>query len=186
VIYDVIPHEQNQPQEFALSNYCMGKMNMPLHIHEFYHPMKGEVTMRTIKNYMMMMVVIGISILLTLPTYIYAGVFNDAYSYEDAFEDDTGLNLAETNGFTIDSGGGLLAETDPATAISQCITLPQPDGGAFLEWSFLDISLAGVGGAANSLEVQDCSGGPLLTVNNLPDGETSLDRGCGNSAAMER
>ncbi len=135
--------------------------------------------MRNVREYTTMFVLWGVVILLGavfMPsTPAYANVFHDAYSFEDDFENDTGLDPAETSGFTIDSGGGLLAEADPATAVSQCITLPQPDGGAFLEWTFLDISLAGVGGSANNFEVQDCSGTSLLTVNNLPDGESSLD-----------
>lgn len=127
-----------------------------------------------VKWYLFARICLVSALLLITPAIVQAGVFNDAYSYEDKFEDDTGLNLAETRGFMV-TGGVLEAEKAPAVAMSHCITLPQPDGGTFLGWSFLDLSLADVGGTPNTLEVQDCSGSTLLMVNDLPDGENSID-----------
>lgn len=106
------------------------------------------------------------------PALTQAGVTNDAYSYIDDFEDETGLNLAETVGFSV-SGGALTAEAASATAVSRCITLPQPAGGAFAGWAFLDVITANLSGA-NTLEIQECSGSVLAAVA-LTDGANSVD-----------
>jgi hypothetical protein len=115
-----------------------------------------------------------ISILVTTPIMVYGEIFNDAYSYEDSFEDTSGLNLSETYGFVV-SDGALQAEASTAVAVSECISLPQPEGGTFLGWSFLKISLSDLGASSNTLEVQDCSGSALLTINDLPEGESAID-----------
>ncbi len=112
-------------------------------------------------------------LLLGTPAIARAGVFNDAYSYLDNFEDASGLNLAESSGVTV-STEGLVTETPSAVAVSQCIALPQPDGGMFQGWSFMELSLADSGGM-NSLDIQDCAGSTLKTVTNLTDGNNSIE-----------
>ena len=119
-------------------------------------------------------VVLMVITLLSTPLLVHAEVYNDAYSYEDSFEDTSGLNLSETAGFEV-SGGALQAVASPAIAISESISLPQPEGGTFLGWSFLKINLSDLGASSNTLEVQDCSGSTLLTINALPEGESEID-----------
>ncbi|MGA1842706.1 MAG: MopE-related protein [bacterium] len=119
-------------------------------------------------------VVLMVITLLTTPLLVHAEVYNDAYSYEDSFEDTSGLNLSETAGFEV-SGGALQAVASPAVAVSESISLPQPEGGTFLGWSFLKINLSALGTSSNTLEVQDCSGSTLLTINALPEGESEID-----------
>ena len=82
-----------------------------------------------------------ISILVTPPIMVYGEIFIDAYSFEDNFEDSSGLTLTETYGIEL-SDGALHAIEAPATAVSICISLPQPEGSIFQEWSFLKIDLS--------------------------------------------
>lgn len=137
----------------------------------------GKKTRMFVMQLCLMSLMIGL-----LPVLTQAGVTNDAYSYSDNFEDDTGLNLAESSGVTL-TAQGLAAETAPALAVSQCITLPQPAGGVFQGWAFLDLRLSNSGGTS-TLEIQDCSGATLSTVNTLPDGDSSLDLSAISVAAI--
>ena len=73
-----------------------------------------------------------ICLLVVMPAIAQAGVFNDAYSYKDDFENDTGLNLVETYGVTVENQVLEMVEAS-AVAVSQCITLPQPEGGIYVE-----------------------------------------------------
>ncbi|MCP4379658.1 MAG: hypothetical protein GY794_26255, partial [bacterium] len=112
-------------------------------------------------------------ILALIPVTAGAELLHDAYAYEDNFTSDSGLNQAESEGVSV-SDDALVAETSDAVAISQCVALPQPEGAAFLGWSFLDVGFTGSNGAG-ILEVQDCSGNTLAVLDNLPEGERSLE-----------
>ncbi|PID59026.1 hypothetical protein CSB45_01030 [candidate division KSB3 bacterium] len=99
--------------------------------------------------------------------------FNDAYSYLDQFEDETGLNPeANVNISVFD--GKLVAETTNAEAVSECIQLPQPEGGAFQGWSSAIFSASDFG-QSDRVEIQDCAGNTLVSSGDFSDGEAVLD-----------
>ena len=112
------------------------------------------------------------AVLLTAPATVCAGVFNDAYSYEDNFENSLGLDMAASSGFAI-SDGKLVSNTANAKAVSECITLPQPESGMFLGWSCLKIDLENAGDA-DSLAIKTCDGNPLKTAD-LSTGDNTID-----------
>jgi hypothetical protein len=101
-------------------------------------------------------------------------VINDAYTYQDSFEDSSGINLSETTGF-INTGGTMEATTQSSTLTSNCFSLPQPAGGSFQEWSFLDIEAVDLTDVTtNTLEIRDCSDNVLQTET-LSEGTNSFD-----------
>ncbi len=102
------------------------------------------------------------------------GVVNDAYTYQDSFEDSSGIDLDQTTGF-INTGGSMEVTAQNATTSSNCFSLPQPAGGAFQEWSFLDIEVQNLTDVTtNTLEVKDCSDNVLQTET-LTEGINSFD-----------
>ncbi len=109
--------------------------------------------------------------LVVLPPVSQAQVFNDAYSYEDGFRDNTGLNLSETQNFELGNGG--LTSTASGQAVSRCISLPQPENGVFTGWQFVEVDVASPG--ANTLEIQSCQGSVLQSKSNLSTGINRID-----------
>jgi hypothetical protein len=108
-----------------------------------------------------------------LPMMLHAAVLNDAYVYEDDFGNNVGLDLTASSGITV-SGGTVTADAASAVVVSKCFSLPQPEGGAFVGWEFLDLALADAS-STSVLEVQDCSGTTLRTFPALPSGDSNHD-----------
>ena len=100
---------------------------------------------------------------------------NDAYSFSDGFSDSSGLDTAQTSGFS-NSGVGLVANEASARAASVCVSLPQPEGASFEGWSFGEVIIGSVADVeAISLEIQDCVGTALKTTSELREGCNSID-----------
>ncbi len=117
---------------------------------------------------------LALAALLFLPAVGQSEVFNDAFSHEDNFNDSNGLDPGGTVDFSV-VGGVLTSDSSSAVAVSECISLPQPVGGSFVSWTHLMIDVAEAG-SRNELEIQDCSGTPLLpSVSDLPEGVTCID-----------
>ncbi len=98
-----------------------------------------------------------------LPTSVYARPFNDAYAYLDEFEDNIGLNNAESHDVSVSPAGGLIAGSATAVAVSECVQLPQPAGGTFLNWSFAQVERSGLG----TVDIQTCDGQVLKSRMNM-------------------
>ena len=108
-----------------------------------------------------------------LPGISEGAVYRDAYSYQDEFTDSTGLNLQETQNMSF-SEGALTAESIGAVAVSECIRLPQPAGGTFRQWSFLEIGLAD--SQTGRLEIQNCDGQTLrVMTSSLVTGSNQIE-----------
>ena len=102
------------------------------------------------------------------------GVVNDAYSYEDNFDDNNGVDANASQSYQ-NIGGILQATGNTMVVVSPCFSLPQPAGGTFNKWLFLDVAVAQLTNTdANTLAVQTCAGGNLLT-RTLAAGTTSVD-----------
>lgn len=114
------------------------------------------------------------AVLMTAPVAAYGDVFNDAYSYEDDFQNALGLDMTvdKTNGFAV-SDGKLVSNVAGATAVSKCISLTQPNGSSFEGWSCLKISLEDAG-EANTLYIETCKGEDLKTVA-IYTGDNTID-----------
>jgi hypothetical protein len=107
-------------------------------------------------------------------TVVKAAVINDAYTYQDDFSNSNGIDLGGTTGF-INTGGAMLATQQIARVSSNCFSLPQPIGGTFQEWSFLDVEVADLGDVTtNTFEVRDCLDNVLQTET-LAEGINSID-----------
>lgn len=113
-------------------------------------------------------------LLVCLPGLAQAEVLTDAYSYRDDFHDTNGLNLTESQGIEC-KNGALAAQQAQAVAVSECIRLPQPEGGAFQRWSFAELELTN--GAGGSLAIQDCAGQTLMTIAELTEGQNLIALG---------
>lgn len=147
--------------------------------------MESKKSILNNKGWYILVTMIGIVFAswLGTPAAVHGDVFNDAYSYEDSFEDSSGIDLAETQGFVV-TDGGLQAYEAPAVAVSGCISLPQPEGSTFQAWSLLEISIADLGAGSPTLEIQDCSGNTLKTVSDLSEGESTVDLSDISAAAI--
>ncbi len=103
------------------------------------------------------------------------GVVNDAHSYIDEFNDNTGVNLPASSGFQ-NLGGVLDANATTMTVASNCFSLPQPAGGTFNRWLFAEVGLANLTSVtSSSLQIQACDGTPLATYANPAAGTRSYD-----------
>jgi cysteine-rich repeat protein len=98
----------------------------------------------------------------------------DALSHRDALEDGAGLDLLATQGFVAEPTGWR-ATGNTARLVSRCLSLPQPSGAQLVAWSFLDLNLRDLGGAAATLTIEDCAGAPLLGPSPLVEGCNALD-----------
>ncbi len=106
-----------------------------------------------------------------------ASVVNDAHSYIDEFNDNTGINLPASSGVQ-NLGGVLDANASTMTVVSNCFALPQPAGGTFNRWLFAEIGLANLASVtSSSLQVQTCAGAALATYANPAAGTRSYDIG---------
>jgi len=117
-------------------------------------------------------------VLLALVGQVLAGgttVVNDAYSYIDEFNDNNGVDAVASSGYQ-NLGGLIEATAGTMTVQSPCFSLPQPAGGTFNKWLFMDVAVAQLANVSgNVLEVETCAGAPLLSRSNLAAGTTSID-----------
>jgi choice-of-anchor C domain-containing protein len=124
------------------------------------------------------LLVLLLPVLLLVVAYVRAqsaGVVNDAHSYIDEFNDNTGIELPSSSGFQ-NFGGRLDATAATMTVVSNCFALPQPAGGTFDRWLFAEIGLANLTSVtSSSLQVQTCAGAVLATFANPAAGTRSYD-----------
>jgi hypothetical protein len=104
------------------------------------------------------------------------GVYNDAYKYEDGFKNSSGINFNETDGFN-NISGWIEATKQTSTVTSQCFDLPQPEGGQFQKWLFMDMRVYDLTDTTgNILKLQSCDGNQdIKTYNDLSQGTNSFD-----------
>ena len=89
------------------------------------------------------------------------GVVNDAYSYIDDFNDNNGVDTAASSGYS-NVGGSLQATAGTMTVQSPCFSLPQPAGGVFNNWLFLEVGTSQLANTTgNTLTVQSCGAGAV-------------------------
>ncbi len=103
--------------------------------------------------------------LLSLLGTVHAAIVNDAYRYDDNFNDNNGID-ASTTGFA-NLGGSQVAKNKTNTLVSSCFSLPPPVNGAFDGWSFAEVVIDNLDLVqTNSLHVESCDGTiDYLTVN---------------------
>ncbi|MBD3300349.1 MAG: choice-of-anchor D domain-containing protein, partial [Candidatus Moranbacteria bacterium] len=104
-----------------------------------------------------------------------ASIVNDAYTFKDSFQDSTGVDLDQTNGF-VNIGGAMMATAQEANLHSHCFSLPQPLSGNFLGWSFAQIELENtLDLASNQFQILNCSDNQTVFSQNLSQGINELD-----------
>ncbi|MEN9628292.1 MAG: hypothetical protein RJA10_1519, partial [Pseudomonadota bacterium] len=102
-------------------------------------------------------------------------VINDAYSFEDNFNDNVGIDGSGSTGWQ-NNGGLIQANAQNFRLQSTCFSLPQPVGSTFDGWLFGDLSLSQTGNlSSHRLEVQDCAGNVLVTQTSPIAGGASVD-----------
>ena len=104
-----------------------------------------------------------------------AGIVNDAYSYEDNFDDNNGIDAAASANYQ-NLGGLIEATGSTMTVQSPCFSLPQPSGGSFNGWLFMDVAVAQLSNTSSNTLVVDTKNGAvgLPATGNLKAGDQTV------------